>query len=60
MKVEFTAEVEVPDGTPLDDVEKWLAFELGQSSYLNGQNAMVHTDLTTQGVTRLYVREQWR
>ena len=56
MKIKFQAEVEVPDGTPIDDVEKWLRFELGETGQLSGSNAMAHTDLMSAGCSRVEAR----
>lgn len=49
MKVCFSAEVNVPDGTPEADIEAWLRFELGETGQLAGGNAMGHTDLLSAG-----------
>jgi hypothetical protein len=49
MKVKFSAEIQVPDGTPIDDVEAWLRFELGAVGQLKAGNAMGHTDLASVG-----------
>lgn len=57
MKINFTAEIEVPDGTPLDDVERWLEFSLGARASLSGTNALAYTDLETVGCSNVYVRE---
>ena len=54
MKVKFSAVVEVPDNTPIDDIEKWLSFELGESGQLL-PNAMSDTDLMSAGCTSVYV-----
>lgn len=56
MKIRFSAEVDVPDGTPLKDVEAWLRFELGEVAQLAGDNAMSHTDLLTVGCRNVDVR----
>jgi hypothetical protein len=56
MKIEFTAEVEVPDGTPLDDVEKWIEFMIGARCGLSGDNALIDTDLQSCNVSHVYVR----
>jgi hypothetical protein len=49
MKVKFSAEVKVPDGTPEKDIEAWLCFELGEKGMLPAGNAMSHTDLMSAG-----------
>lgn len=56
MRVEFSAEVEVPDGTPTKDVEAWLAFHLGTNGGLPCANPLSDTDLVSVGCTRLNVR----
>lgn len=56
MKVKFSAEVEVPDGTPLKDIEEWLSFNLGETSQLMHGNAMSRTDLITVGCRNVDVR----
>ena len=56
MKIKFQAEVEVPDGTPIDEVEKWLRFELGETGQLSGSNAMAHTDLMSAGCRNVEIR----
>ncbi len=45
MKVIFSAEIEVPDGTPIDDVEQWLLFHLGEIASLRLSNPMSRYDL---------------
>ena len=45
MKVEFSAQITVPDGTPEQDILAWLRFELGATCQLAAGNAMSHTDL---------------
>lgn len=57
MKIKFQAEVEVPDGTPIDDVEKWLRFELGETGELSVSNAMAHTDLISSGCRHVEIRQ---
>lgn len=61
MKIRFSAEIDVPDGTPPSDVEAWLRFELGATHLLHAGNAMSHTDLVSSGCSRVEVepcREQ--
>lgn len=41
MRVRFSAEIEVPDGVPIKDVEEWLRFELGEESQLARENEML-------------------
>ncbi len=55
MKFRFEAVVEVPDGTPFADVEKWLRFEIGATSSLDGDNALIHKDLHSIGVTQFHL-----
>lgn len=57
MKIQFSANIEVPDGTPIADVERWLEFELGQRCMLEGTNAMSRTDIESVGCTNVYARE---
>ena len=40
MRVEFTAVVEVPDGTPMDAVEEWVEFELGTKGSMASDNPL--------------------
>lgn len=54
MQVKFSAVIEVPDNTPIDDIEKWLSYELGETSQLL-PNAMSTTDLMTVGCKSVYV-----
>ncbi len=56
VKVKFSAEIEVPDGAPLEDVEAWLRFELGATGQLLAGNAMNHTDLLSVGCKNVDVR----
>lgn len=49
MKVKFSAEVEVPDGIPVDYVEAWLQFNLGATGGLPLSNPLSDTDLTSIG-----------
>jgi hypothetical protein len=59
MKIEFSAEVEVPDGTPLDDAEAWIEFMIGARAGLSGANALIDTDLHSCNVGHVYVREKY-
>ena len=60
MKLKFSAQIEVPDGTPMEDIQRWLEFELGANSSLSNTNAMSHTDLMSLGCRRVEVDEDWR
>jgi hypothetical protein len=53
MKIRFSALVEVPDGTPMADVERWIAFCIGAECSLAGHNALSHTDLQSSAVELL-------
>lgn len=44
MRVQFSAQVTVPDGTPEDDVLAWLRFNLGCTCMIT-RNAMGGADL---------------
>ena len=55
MKYEFRATIEVPDGTPEDDVECFLEFELGLRCELSGKNALANSDIASLNVTNLWV-----
>ena len=55
MKYEFRATIEVPDGMPEDDVERFLAFELGLRGELSGTNALANSDIHSLNVTNLWV-----
>jgi hypothetical protein len=46
MKVRFSGIVDVPEGTPVQDVEDWLSFELGASCMLSGHNAILKNELS--------------
>lgn len=59
MKVQFSAVVEVPDGTPESDIENWLRFELGETGQLAGGNAMNHTDLMSAGCRQVSIDRTW-
>lgn len=59
MRVLFSGEVEVPDGTPEKDVEQWLKFEMGETCQLDGKNAMSHTDLMSAGCRNVWVDRTW-
>lgn len=59
MKVTFSAEVEVPDGTPMKDIENWLRFELGATGQLDGDNALVNSDLASIGSRNVMVRSRY-
>lgn len=52
----FEAVVEVPDGTPFKDVEKWLTFELGAVHHLAGDNALAKHSLADLKVTEFWLR----
>jgi hypothetical protein len=56
MKIEFSATIEVPNGTPFDDVEKWIQFELGGTCELKAGNAMSHEDLVSIGCKNIWIR----
>jgi hypothetical protein len=57
MLIEFSAEIEVPDGTPLEDVERWLQFELAERAQLSGTNALASHDLhSVGGCKNVFVR----
>lgn len=58
MKIQFSAELEVPDGTPIKDVEAWLAFNLGANGGLPCDNALSNTDLVTVGCQNVDVRSR--
>ena len=45
MKVYFRGSCEVPDGTPPEDIEAWLKFEIGDVASMSRDNALAHTDL---------------
>lgn len=45
MRVKFSAEIEIPDGTPEIDIEAWLKYELGERGQLKAGNAMNYTSL---------------
>lgn len=57
MRVKFTAEIEVPDGTPMADVERWLEFHLGVNGELSGSNALADTDLLSVGCNYVFADE---
>ena len=59
MRVLFSGEVEVPDGTPEEDIEAWLKFEMGETSQLDGKNAMNHTDLMSAGCRNVWIDRTW-
>lgn len=59
MLIHFQACVEVPAGTPLSDVEQWLAFELGVRCQLAGDNSLAGRDLLSSGLTDLQVMERY-
>ncbi|WP_157896782.1 hypothetical protein [Acidovorax carolinensis] len=40
MRVEITAIVEVPDGTPIDAIEEWVEFELGTKGAMSSDNPL--------------------
>ena len=56
MKVKFSAEVELPDGTPLKDIEAWLEFNLGANCSLPCSNPLSPTDLVSIGCKNVDVR----
>ena len=59
MRVLFSGEVEVPDGTPEKDIEAWLKFEMGETCQLGGKNAMSHTDLMSAGCRNVLIDRTW-
>lgn len=54
MKVKFSGEFEVPDGTPYEDIDKWLKFELGEIQMLEADNAMAYTDIMSVGCKNVW------
>lgn len=56
MRVEFTAVVELPDGTPDQDIQAWLEFNLGCRADLSNKNALADTDLISVGCQSVDVR----
>ena len=60
MRVLFSGEIDVPDGTPEKDIEAWLKFEMGETCQLDGKNAMIHTDLMSAGGCRnVWIDRTW-
>ena len=57
MKISFSAEMEIPDGTPIDEVDEWLEFELGARASLKGTNALASMDLHSAKVSNVYASE---
>lgn len=43
--------VEVPDDVPVDDVESFMKFELGQVAYMSGSNALADKELSSLHVS---------
>jgi hypothetical protein len=56
MKITFSADVEVPDGTPMNDIEAWLQFNLGATGQLRNENRLADTDLASIGCSAVNVR----
>lgn len=50
MEIEFRATIEIPDGTPEEDIEKWLKFQLGEVCGLSENNALIDHDLSCTSV----------
>lgn len=48
-------EVEIPDDAPLDDVEAFMAFELGARGSMKADNALAHRDLESFKVNNVLV-----
>ena len=40
MRIEITAVVEVPDGTPMEAVVEWIEFELGSKGSMSADNPL--------------------
>lgn len=59
MRVLFSGEVDVPDGTPEKDVEDWIKFHLGERCQLDGKNAMADTDFMSAGCRNVWVDRTW-
>lgn len=50
MRVEITAVVEVPDGTPMDAVEEWVEFEMGSNGRMSADNPLAGESLACTNV----------
>jgi hypothetical protein len=50
MRIEITAVVEVPDGTPMDAVEEWIEFEMGSSAGMSANNPLCGESLACTSV----------
>ena len=55
MKVYFEASITVPDGTPIEDVEDFLRFELGITSHLHPSSLTEH-DLDNYSPADFYIK----
>jgi hypothetical protein len=49
MRVTFSADIELPDGTPSDHIQEWMEFELGVRCDLSLDNALADTDMESIG-----------
>lgn len=50
MQIEIRAFVEVPDGTPLEDVQEWVEYHMGSGCSLATENPLANTSLSCASV----------
>lgn len=56
MKVTFSADIDLPDGTPESDIYEWLEFEIGARGRLSASNSLADTDLISVGCKSVQVQ----
>jgi hypothetical protein len=59
MKVLFSAEIEIPDGTPEEMIEAWLKYQLGEHCQLLSGNPLADTSVDAIGCTNVWIDRTW-